>query len=324
VYLNLYRPFTEHLTKCIGRRVIYYPVQSNSAQIEAMRSGRLHIAGFSTGPTGFAVNLAGAVPFFHQGNRVRAAGLSLIALVRSNSPYQKLSDLKGKRVAHTSPSSNSGNLAPRVLFPAQGLTPDVDYRPLMSGGHDKSALGVVSGDYDMAPVASDVFNRMVVRGTIRDSELRTIYTSPLFPTSSFSYAARSHAGPAKQDQGMFFNFRFTPEMVKEFDGNDRFFRSTISNTGRWYARSRRLPARRSTRQLTRRNPGARPRRAPRPSKTPSSNTVRAQHGRPDTGHECCGRSQGPAPAHHQPVVQGVPGGTAGACATSRSRSPAAG
>ena len=28
-----------------------------------MRSGRLHVAGFSTGPTGFAVNMAGAVPF---------------------------------------------------------------------------------------------------------------------------------------------------------------------------------------------------------------------------------------------------------------------
>src|SRR5262245_36641765 len=43
VYLNVFRPFTEHLAKCTGKRVVYYPVQSNSAQIEAMRSGRLHI-----------------------------------------------------------------------------------------------------------------------------------------------------------------------------------------------------------------------------------------------------------------------------------------
>ena len=71
VYQNVFRPFTDHLARCTGKRVVYYPVQSNAAQIEAMRSGRLHIGGFSTGPTGFAVNLAGAVPF-------AVKGLSLI------------------------------------------------------------------------------------------------------------------------------------------------------------------------------------------------------------------------------------------------------
>src|SRR5262249_22753446 len=67
VYQNVFKPFTEFLAQCTGKRVVYYPVQSNSAEIEAMRSGRLHVAGFSTGPTGFAVNLAGAVPFAAKG-----------------------------------------------------------------------------------------------------------------------------------------------------------------------------------------------------------------------------------------------------------------
>src|SRR5690242_1588681 len=39
VYENAFRPFTEYLGKCAGKRVVYYPVQSNSAEIEAMRSG---------------------------------------------------------------------------------------------------------------------------------------------------------------------------------------------------------------------------------------------------------------------------------------------
>jgi phosphonate transport system substrate-binding protein len=223
VYLNVFRPFTDHLAKCTGKRVVYYPVQSNSAQIEAMRSGRLHIAGFSTGPTGFAVNLAGAVPFAIKGTEKALQGYHLVAVVKASSPFHKLSDLKGRRVAHTSPSSNSGNLAPRVLLPPEGLTPDVDYRPLMSGGHDKSALGVASGDYDMAPVASDVYNRMVVRGTVRGEDMRTIYTSPLFPTSSFAHAHDLKPDLVAKIKECFFNFRFTPEMIKEFDGNDRFF-----------------------------------------------------------------------------------------------------
>jgi phosphonate transport system substrate-binding protein len=229
VYRNIFKPFTDHLAQCTGKRVVYYPVQSNSAQIEAMRSGRLHVAGFSTGPTGFAVNLAGAIPFAIKGTEKQLQGYHLIALVKKDSPYQKLADLKGKRVAHTSPSSNSGNLAPRVLFPVEGLQPDQDYKPLMSGGHDKSALGVASGDYDMAPVASDVFRRMVDRGSVKQDDFRIIYTSPLFPTSSFAHAHDLKPDLVKKLKECFFAFRFTPDMIKEFTGNDRFFPITYKD-----------------------------------------------------------------------------------------------
>jgi phosphonate transport system substrate-binding protein len=223
VYQNVFKPFTEFLAQCIGKRVVYYPVQSNSAEIEAMRSGRLHVAGFSTGPTGFAVNMAGAVPFAAKGTAKGPHGYHLISIVRQDSPYLKLSDLKGKRVAHTSPSSNSGNLAPIVLFPPEGLKPNEDYKPLMSGGHDKSILGVLSGDYDMAGVASDVFERMVARGTLKAEDFRIIYTSPLFPTSSFAHAHDLHPDLAKKTRACFFAFDFPPSMRQEFNGDDRFF-----------------------------------------------------------------------------------------------------
>ena len=222
VYANIFKPFTDHLEKCTGKRTVYYPVQSNSAEIEAMRSGRLHFAGFSTGPTGFAVNLAGAVPFAAKGVGTEVRGYNLAAVVKTSSPFQKLADLKDKKVAHTSPSSNSGNLAPRVLFPEQGLTPDKDYKPLMSGGHDKSMLGVVSGDYDMAAVASDVMDRMVTRGTVKKDDIRVIYRSPVFPTSSFAHAHDLKPELAAKLKECFFSFRFSPAMQKEFNGDDRF------------------------------------------------------------------------------------------------------
>jgi phosphonate transport system substrate-binding protein len=229
VYANVFRPFTEYLAKCTGKKVIYYPVQSNAAEIEAMRSGRLHIAGFSTGPTGFAVNLAGAVPFATKGTVNGVQGYRLVSLVRADSPYQKLSDLKGKRVAHTAPSSNSGHLAPLVLYPKEGLTPNVDYKPIMSGGHDKSALGVLSGDYDMGGVASDVYERMVARGTVNGNDLRIIYKSEIFPTSSFAYAHDLKPDLAQKITTCFYDFRFPPEMQKEFNGDDRFVKITYQD-----------------------------------------------------------------------------------------------
>src|SRR4051794_15550391 len=151
VYEQAFRPFTDHLAKCTGKKVVFYQVQSNAAEIEAMRSGRLHVGGFSTGPTAFAVNIAGAVPFAVKGDAKEWQGYQLWLIVRKDSPIQKITDIKGKKVAHVQPSSNSGNLAPRALFPKEGVVPDQDYKVVYSGKHDQSISGVGSGDFDAAP-----------------------------------------------------------------------------------------------------------------------------------------------------------------------------
>ena len=223
VYENIFKPFTTHLSKCLDKKVVFYQVQSNAAEIEAMRSGRLHVGGFSTGPTAFAVNLAGAVPFAVKGNGKEFQGYNLIVIVKASSPYQKLSDLKGKKLAHTSPSSNSGHLAPMSLFPAQGLTPDKDYKIIFSGKHDQSVMGVNSGDYDAGAVASDVFHRMGERGQIKESDFRVIYRSQKFPTSSFAYAHDLDPKLVDRMLTCFYDYRFPPEMQNAFDGADRFF-----------------------------------------------------------------------------------------------------
>ena len=222
VYENIFKPFTAHLSQCTAKKVVFYQVQSNAAEIEAMRSGRLHVGGFSTGPTAFAVNIAGAVPFAVKGTAQGFQGYQLFTIVKKDSAFQKLADLKGKKVAHTSPSSNSGHMAPMALFPKEGLAPEKDYKILFSGKHDQSILGVRSGDYDAAPVASDVFHRMAVRGQIKEEDFRVIWKSPVFPTSSFAYA--HDLEPKLRDQMVkcFYDYRFPAEMQKAFDGADRF------------------------------------------------------------------------------------------------------
>ncbi|KXO13682.1 Phosphonate ABC transporter phosphate-binding periplasmic component [Moritella sp. JT01] len=222
VYKDAFADFQAHLSKITGKRVIYYTVHSNSAQVEAMRSGRLHVAGFSTGPTGYAVNLAGYVPITVKGNEDGFNGYNLITIVRKDSGINSMADLKGKKVAHTSASSNSGNLAPRALFPAEGLVPDVDYKVFYSGKHDQSILGVFNGDYDAAPVASDVYDRMVDAGRVDGSVLKIIYRSPRFPTSAFGYAHNLKPELAKKIQEAFYSYRFTDEMKASFKDADRF------------------------------------------------------------------------------------------------------
>jgi phosphonate transport system substrate-binding protein len=63
VYENVFTEFMAYLSEKTGKKVKWYGAESYAAQVEAMRSGRLHVAGISTGPTCFGVNLAGYVPF---------------------------------------------------------------------------------------------------------------------------------------------------------------------------------------------------------------------------------------------------------------------
>ncbi|MBE0583859.1 MAG: phosphate/phosphite/phosphonate ABC transporter substrate-binding protein [Desulfofustis sp.] len=223
VYKDAFADFQKYLSEQTGKKVIYYTVQSNSAEVEAMRSGRLHIAGFSTGPTGFAVNLAGYVPIAVKGYEDSFQGYNLIVVTKKDSDINALEDLKGKRVAHTSASSNSGNLAPRAIFPQHGIVPDQDYTVLYSGKHDQSVLGVAHGDYDAAPVASDVFDRMAEAGRINKDEFKIVFTSPRFPTSSFGYAHNLHPDLAKKIVDAFYAYRFPADMQETFGGADRFF-----------------------------------------------------------------------------------------------------
>lgn len=226
VYEKIFRNFTDHLGTCMGKRVLFFQVQSNAAEIEAMRAGRLHVASFSTGPTSFAVNVAGAVPFAVKGSDSGSTGYNVIVLVKKSSPFQKLVDLKGKKVAHVAPSSNSGHMAPLAFFPKEGLVPEKDYKVVFSGKHDQSILGVENGDYDAAAVASDVFHRMVERGVIKAENFRVIYQSAKFPTSAFAYA--HDLAPAFRDKltKCFYDYRFTPEMIQAFDGANRFVPAT--------------------------------------------------------------------------------------------------
>ncbi|MGH6946588.1 MAG: phosphate/phosphite/phosphonate ABC transporter substrate-binding protein [Kiloniellales bacterium] len=223
IYEDIWDPFIEHLEEVTGKGVQFFAVQSNSAEVEAMRSGRLHIAGFSTGPTPFAVNLAGSVPFALMGSDDGRFGYTLQVYTRKDSGIDEMTDLKGKRIAHTSPTSNSGNLAPRALFPALGVTPEQDYEVVYSGSHDQSMLGVVAGDYDAAPVASEVVDRMAERGLYDPAEVKIVWESQPFPTTSYNYAHDLDPALVEKIKEAFFSFDFKGTALgEEFQGVSKF------------------------------------------------------------------------------------------------------
>ncbi len=232
VYENVFADFMTHLAKITGKRIRWFPAESYAAQVEAMRSGRLHIAGVASGPTAFAVNLGGFVPLVAMQRADGSVGYTLQLITHRDSTIKAVADLKGKRVAHVAPSSNSGDIAPRALFKAMGLEPGKDYQILYSGKHDNSIMGVVNKDYDAAPVASTVVERMQARGMFKPGTLRIVYESTPFPRTAFGVAHNLTPELQAKVREAFTTFDFKKSrLATEFKDIERF--APISYKDQW-------------------------------------------------------------------------------------------
>lgn len=221
-YRESFEDFFQYLESCLDRPIIFYPMHSNEAEVEAMRTGKIHLASFSSGTTIAAVNRAGAVPFAVKGDHEGARFVQLLVLVRHDSPYQTLTDLKNSRVAHVNQHSSTGHLMPLALFPNEGIIPGIDYQIIFTNKHHRSISGVKSGDYHAATITSEIFERMIERQEIQASDFRIIYKAGPVPSAAFSY--KHDLAPKLQEEirTCFFNFRFSDSMKKIHLNADRF------------------------------------------------------------------------------------------------------
>ncbi len=224
VYTKVWDGFIKHLEKTTGKKVVFFPVQSNAAEIEAMRSGRLHIAGFNTGSNPIAVNCAGFVPFAIMAGKDGAFGYEMEIIVPADSPITTPADIKGKKLAFTAPTSNSGFKAPSALLESEfNLVAKRDYEPVFSGKHDNSILGVANKDYDAAAIANEVMFRMFERKVVDKAKIRTIYKSETFPTTGYGVAHNLDSKLVEKIKEGFFTFNWEGSALQaEFKGNDKF------------------------------------------------------------------------------------------------------
>ena len=218
VYRKVWDDFLKHISVVTGKKVNFFAVQSNAAQIEAMRAGRLHIAGFNTGSNPIAVNCAGFVPFAMMASKQDEFGYEMEIIVQADGPIRKIEDLKGRTVAFTDPNSNSGFKAPSAILAAQyGLLADRDFKAAFSGKHDNSIIGVANRDYDAAAIANAVMTRMVARKVVDGTKLRSIYKSETFPTTGYGTVYNLKPELATKIREAFFSFKWEgTALLKEY------------------------------------------------------------------------------------------------------------
>lgn len=209
VYKTAWSDFLTHLEAETGKKVVFFPVQNNAAQIEAMRSGRLHIAGFNTGSNPLAVNCAGFRPFTIMASKDGSFGYEMEIITYPGSGIEKVEDIKGKKLAFTAPTSNSGFKAPSAILKADyDLIPERDFEPVFSGKHDNSILGVANKDYPAASIANSVMQRMIERDVIKADQVVSLYKSQTFPTTGFGVVHNLKPELQEKIENAFLNFEW--------------------------------------------------------------------------------------------------------------------
>lgn len=222
VYVEVWSEFVDHLAEVTGKNVQYFPVQSYAAQQEALRAGRVHVAAVNAGGVATAVACAGFVPFAIATSLEGEFGYEMEIITYPGSGIETVEDIKGRGLAFTTETSNSGFKAPSALLASEfGMMAGEDFTPAFSGAHDASVLGVVNKDYDAAAVANSVSKRMVARDVVKADDFVTVYKSQTFPTSGFGYLNTLNPELAEKIRDAFLNFDWTgTKLLAEFENTE--------------------------------------------------------------------------------------------------------
>ena len=233
VYAEVWSGFLEHMEEITGKSVQFFPVQSNAAQIEAMRAGRLHIAGFNTGSNPLAVACAGFRPFTMMASADGSFGYEMEIITHPGSGIETPEDIKGKQLAFTAETSNSGFKAPSALLKSEfGLEAGKDFEAVFSGKHDNSILGVANKDYPAAAIANSVKARMIDRGVVTEDQLKVVYKSQTFPTTGYGIAHNLNPELQEKIKEAFFSFPWEgSKLAEEFSksGESQFIPITFKD-----------------------------------------------------------------------------------------------
>lgn len=192
--MQRYTALQIYLNKQFGVDVKLFTATDYAGIIEAIRSRRVEMAFF--GPASYAraweVTNGNIEPIVVESDINGVAAYRSVVIVKTDAPYRKLEDLKGKALAFVDPNSTSGFVAPNFFLHKNG-TPANQYfsRTGFAGSHDNVALAVVNGQYDAGFVwyrseTDSVFQRMWDKNLIAKNSVRVIWTSPDIPESPWA------------------------------------------------------------------------------------------------------------------------------------------
>jgi phosphonate transport system substrate-binding protein len=183
-----FKPLADHMEKKFGVKVEVFTASDYAGIVQALSAGHIHLGrmGGAAYAAGFIDSKGGIEPLVMNVEPNGGKGYHSVLIVRADSPYKTLDDLKGKTLAWADPNSTSGYLVPNAALREAGVDPQRHFgRTLFSGGHEQSVLGVLKGTLDSAFTwtspghQSGQFRIMMDRGLLKLDDLRIVWESPL-------------------------------------------------------------------------------------------------------------------------------------------------
>jgi phosphonate transport system substrate-binding protein len=188
-----YEPFAAYLTKKLGVPVHILWGTDYAAIIQAMNSSKIQFAKIGSANYALGHKVMGdkIAPVGTDQQTDGSTGYYSVVVVRADSPYQKLEDLKGKVLAWADPNSTSGYAVPLYFMKKNGIDPATFFsKTPFSGSHELGVIGVVNGTFDAAAddLVSDTrsnVTRMEEKGMIGKGLTRNIWKSGLIPNGPY-------------------------------------------------------------------------------------------------------------------------------------------
>ena len=200
-----YTPFQEYLEKTLGVEVEIFTAGNYDGVIQALASGQIEFSflGSSAYAAAYTETDGGVIPLLTSLQNDESTGCYSVVVVRCDSGYASIDDLKGKTLAFADPDSTSGYNVPYYNLVQQGYQPEEFFGAIpFSGSHEAGVAGVVNGQFDAAATyinneQNGIPQRMETKGMINEGEACVIWTSPEITSGPFT--ARANLPPALID-----------------------------------------------------------------------------------------------------------------------------
>jgi phosphonate transport system substrate-binding protein len=193
-----YKPVRAYLEKTLDVKIKWRSASDYAGVIEALKAKKIELARF--GPASYSkawiVMKGEVVPLVGELDKKGDFGYHSVIIVKTDSPYKTLDDLKGKSLAFADPNSTSGHQAPRYFLTEAGYDPDNFFgSTAFSGSHENSVMALLNGTFDAAATwwRSDIRSnpqRMESKGMIKPGQWRVIWKSPRLPSSPWAVPTR--------------------------------------------------------------------------------------------------------------------------------------
>lgn len=142
------KPLEDMLTEKIGKKVEGFIATNYIGVVEALGTGTIDFALIPPFAYILANKKHGSEALLTSLNKNNEPGYYSVIVTRNDLGIDKVSDLKGKKIAFVDPSSTSGYIFPAVILMDNNIDIEKDIKYQFAGGHDKAIQLLINGDVD--------------------------------------------------------------------------------------------------------------------------------------------------------------------------------